>query len=127
MSFPLPFPESSRDRPSGSRPLPGIIKEARQALTDDAFGVRHDPIDQFLYRRNVVNEACDHAATPSASIHIAVDHHLGIDARHLIVDIFDLELLALLAFDLEQMLDALVVQYALGIAEPAHDQARVEF
>jgi len=36
--------ESSRDRPSGNRPLPGIIEEARQTLTDDLFGIRHDAI-----------------------------------------------------------------------------------
>src|SRR6266508_6173148 len=110
--------ESSRDRPSGNRPLSGIIKEASQTLTDDTFGINHDAIDQFLDRRNVANEARDHAATPGASIHIAVDHHLGIDARHLIVDILDLELLALGSFDFEQLLNALVVQNALGIPEP---------
>jgi hypothetical protein len=85
----------SRDHPSGRRLMPGIIEEARQALTDDSFGVRHDAVDQFLYRRDVVDEARNHAATPRASVHIAVDHHLGIDARHLIVSILDLDLLCL--------------------------------
>src|SRR5438132_7664395 len=115
------------DRQSGGRPLPGIIKEASQTLTDDTFGIRHDAIDQFLDRGNVVNEARDHAATPGASIHIAVDHHLGIDARHLIVDILDLELLALRSFDFEQLLNALVAQNALGIPERAYDYTDVEF
>ncbi|KRQ95964.1 hypothetical protein CQ10_05835 [Bradyrhizobium valentinum] len=43
----MPVRKRSRDRARGSRPLPGIIEEARQALTDDSFGVRHDAFDQL--------------------------------------------------------------------------------
>ena len=63
-----------------------------------------------------------HAAAPGAGIHFAVDHHLRIDARDLLVDVLDLEACPLLPFDLEQLVDALVLQDPLGIAQRAHDQ-----
>src|SRR5947207_5380413 len=105
-----------RDRPGGSRPLPGAIEETSQALTDDSLGIRHDAVDQFLHRRNVVNEPNDHAAAPRARVHVAVDHHLGIDARHLLVDVVNLQAFAFRSLDFDQVFDALVVQYTFGIA-----------
>src|SRR5439155_22887721 len=86
------------------------VEEARKPAPDQPLGIRHDAVDQFLHRRNVVNESNDHAAAPRTSVHIAVDHHLGIDARYLFVDVVDLQAFALLALDLEQVLDTLVVQ-----------------
>ena len=102
-------------------------KKSREPAADQLLRFAHDPIDQFLHRRNVVDQAGDHAAAPGAGIHIAVDHDLGIDARDLVVDVVDLQLGALLALDLEQMVDGGVLQHPLGIADRAHDQPRVEF
>src|SRR5438445_1140782 len=91
----MPFRKGSGDRPSRSRPLPGAVEETSQALPDDLFGVRHDTVDQFLHRRDVANETRDHAATPGAGVHIAVDHHLGIDASDLLMDVANLQACAL--------------------------------
>ena len=73
-----------------------------------------------------MDEADDHAAAPSAGIHVAIDHDLGIDPGDFVVDILDLELGALLALDLQQTLDAGVLQHALGVPDRAHHQPRVQ-
>ena len=79
-----------------------------------------------LTRGNVVDQPGHHPAAPGAGIHVAVDHDLGIDARDLIVNVLDLEACALLALDLEQAVDALVLQNPLGVAQRAHHQPGVE-
>lgn len=38
------------------------VQESGEALIDDLLGLGHDPIDQLLAGRDVVDEACDHAA-----------------------------------------------------------------
>src|SRR5437868_4448650 len=98
-----------------------------QPLQNEALGVRHDPIDQLLDRWNVVDQASHHAATPGSRIHVAVDHDLGIDTRNLIVDVFDLKAFASLTFDLEQTIDALILENALGVAYRPHHKARIQF
>src|SRR6266850_1033257 len=75
--------------------------ESRQPIQDDALGICHDTVDQFLDRRNVLDQADHHAAAPGAGIHLAVD--------------------------LDQAVDALVLQYALGVPKGPHHQPGVEF
>ncbi len=73
-----------------------------------------------------MDEADHHATAPGAGIHVALDHDLGVDACDFVVDIFDLELGALLAFDLQQTLDAGILQHPLGVPDRAHHQPGVE-
>src|SRR6266403_1024318 len=100
-SSPVPVSTSSRSSlisiaPAfSSRNLPGCLvvgaEQSCQPVQNEALGIRHDAVDQFLDGRNVVDQPGDHAAAPGAGIHVALDHDLGIDARDLIVDIIDLE------------------------------------
>src|SRR3954464_11763023 len=102
----------NRLRPrAGSCRLDGAVEKTRQALANDGFGLGHDAVDQFLYRRNVVDQADYHAAAPGARVHVAVDHDLGIDADDLLENILELERLTLLALDLDQAFDTLVGQH----------------
>ena len=98
-------------RPFASHPShPGT----HQPVTDDLFRLVHDAIDEFLAGGDVVDEARDHAAAPGAGIHLPVQHDLGIDARNLVVDVVDGQLVALGMLDLEQAIDIGVLQHALG-------------
>src|SRR5438445_3088742 len=114
----LPRPSGGRgaDRTLGLR----IVEKTHQPAANDTVGFDHDAVDQFLYRRNVMDQPDHHAAAPGAGFHVAVDHHLGVDASDLIVDVLDLEVSSLLALDLEQALDAGVLQYAFGVAQRPH-------
>src|ERR1044072_5065177 len=112
----------SGDLSRRSRP----IQEPHQAATDDLLGLGHDAVDEFLAGGNVVDEAGDHAAAPGAGIHLALQHDPGIDARDLVVDVVDLEPVALLALDLDEAIDIGVPQHALGVAQAPHDQTGVE-
>src|SRR5215470_1084474 len=103
------------------------IEKTGQALPDNLLGSRHDPIDQLLDRRDVVDQADHHAAAPSARVHVANDHDLGINARDLLLDVLDFQRVGLLALDLEQLVDTLILEYALGIAQRAHYKPRIEF
>src|SRR3984893_7476242 len=85
-------------------------EKSHQPAPDEMFRVRHDAIDQLLDGRDIVDETDDHAAAPRASIHVAIDHDLGVDPGDLVMDIFDLELGALLALDLQQTVDAGIFQ-----------------
>ncbi len=55
-----PFLRSGRQQPIKPR-------------ADQRIGLRHDPIDQFLAGRDIVNQPCDQAAGPGADIDIAVE------------------------------------------------------
>ncbi|MNT10746.1 hypothetical protein D3C72_1455910 [compost metagenome] len=68
-----------------------------------------------------------HAAAPGAGVHVALGHHLRVDAGDLVHDVVDLQRVALGALDLHEALHARVVDHALGVAQRPHDQARVEF
>ena len=56
-----------------------------------------------------------------AGLDLAIGHDARVDAGHLVVDVLDLERITLRALDLEDLLDALVHEHALGIAQRAHD------
>src|SRR6266478_420132 len=103
------------------------VQESGRPLANDVFGIGHGAIDQLLDGRDVIDQSDHHAAAPGARIHLAVDHHLGIDAGHLIEDVVDLERPALFPFYLDQAFDALVLQHPLGVAKRAHDQPGVQF
>src|SRR6266849_5991486 len=101
-------------------------EQSHQPVPYQALGVRHDAVDQFFDGRDIVDETDDHAAAPGAGIHVSIDHDLGIDPGDFVMDIFDLELGALLALDLQQTFDAGVLQHALGIPDRAHHQPGVQ-
>src|SRR6202022_3440582 len=105
----------------------GVVEKTHQPAPNDAIGFRHDAADQFLDRRDIVDQPDHHAAAPGAGFHVALDHHFRVDAGDLIVGVLDPYTPALLALDLEQPLDAGVFQHAFGVAQRAHDQPRVEF
>jgi hypothetical protein len=67
-------------------------------------------IDQLLHQRNIIDQP-DH---PAAGIHISLEHDLGKVARDLVMNVVDLEVLALLPLDL-QTLDAGILQDAFGV------------
>ena len=56
-------------------------------------------VDQFLNGRNVVDQAYHHSTAPGASIHITVNHNFRLNTRDHVVNIINLELGALLAFN----------------------------
>ena len=104
-----------------------IHQRAGEAFQNDFFGLGHDPVDQFLARRDVIDQAGDHAAGPGAGIHLPVDHDLRIDACDFLNDILELERRAEFLFLLQETLDCRVCQHTFGIAQGAHHEAGVEF
>src|SRR5882757_4173506 len=91
--------------------------ESCQPVENNALGVGHDAVDHLLDSRNVLDQSDHHPAAPRTGVHLAIDHDLGIDARDLGMDVGDLQLGALLAFDLDQAIDALVLQHAFGVSD----------
>src|SRR6185312_12703313 len=102
------------------------VEKSRQAFANEALGVRHNSVDQLLDGWDAIDQPDHHAAAPSAGIHVAVDHHLGIDACHLVPDIVDLEAAPLLTLLFEQALDARIVQNTLGVAQRTHHQPGIQ-
>jgi hypothetical protein len=47
-----------------------------------------------------MDQANNHAAAPGAGVHVTIDHDLGVDTGHLVMDIRDLKAGAFLALDL---------------------------
>jgi hypothetical protein len=59
----------------GLFPSVGTISSGQQAFettSDDCLGLGHDPVDQFLAGRNVMDEPGDHSTAPGARIQLAV-------------------------------------------------------
>src|SRR5262245_4829686 len=63
----------------------------REALVDDALGLRHDVLHEVLAGRDVVDEALALANRPDAAVEIAAGEHIGPAARasHEVADVFD--------------------------------------
>jgi hypothetical protein len=78
-----------------------VIEQASETTADQSLGFRHYPANQVRDVRYVVDQTDDHAAAPGARIHVALDHHFGVDASNLIMDIRDLQASAPLALDLK--------------------------
>ena len=74
-----------------------------------------------------MNQASHHATRPRARIHRTFLHDARIHARHLLDDVFKLEIRAQLAFFLDQAIYRRIAQHALSVAQGAHHQARIEF
>ena len=73
-----------------------------------------------------MDQAADHAAGPGARLHLALGHHLGIDARHLLDDVLELQGGTQGPFLFQQPLHPGIDQHPLGVAQGAHDQAGIE-
>lgn len=87
--------------PAGAGPG-GAVQQSGEAGSDEALRLAHDPPDKLIDRRDVMDKADDHAATPRAGVHLSVEHDLGVDAGDLLEDVVDSERVALLPFDLQQ-------------------------
>src|SRR6516165_6692585 len=107
----------------------GTISRGQQAFetaSDDCLSLDHDPFDQFLAGRNVVDQPGNHAATPGARIELAVLQDAVVPrTADEVANVFDRCGCALVALDSEDCLDSSIGQYALGIAQRPHDQARL--
>src|SRR6266404_3228767 len=100
--------------------------EAGQTLVNDLIRLRHDAVDELLHAGDVLDEANDQTATPGAAIHLAFNHDFGIDPRDLFEDIVDLETCSLFLLDRNDLFHTRVVEYSLGVAQRAHDEAVIE-
>lgn len=119
----LSVPALGRGRRSGGD---AVTEHGFEPFADQPLGVAHDRVDQLPAGRDVVDEAGDHATGPHARIHLAVHHDSGIDARHLVDDVFEAQRVAQSLLLVQQPLGRRVVQHPLGVAERSHDQTRVE-
>src|SRR3546814_1545483 len=71
-----------------------IRRPPRSNRTDTLFPYTtlfrsHDAVDQFSYSGDIVDQPCNHAATPCARLRLAVHHHTRIDAADIDADVVD--------------------------------------
>src|SRR3990167_541535 len=102
------------------------LQESSEPACDQLLSLIHDAVDQVLHGRDVVDETGYHAATPCAGIHFAILHHARVYAGDLIDDVVELEIGSFFPLDADQLLDVCIGEDTLGIAQAAHDEARVE-
>src|SRR5271163_2690744 len=95
----LPSRRRSRSRHFHRRSF-NLVKQTNQPIADQPLRLHHDPIDQLGDGWYVLDQANNHAAAPGACVHVTVDHDLGVDTGHLVMDIRDLKAGAFLALDL---------------------------
>ena len=74
-----------------------------------------------------MDQSGHHAAGPGARVHRAVFHDARVDTSHFFHDVVELDGGTQRAFLLQQAVYGGVAQDALGVAQGAHHQARVEF
>ncbi|KHS11726.1 hypothetical protein BMD20_03925 [Burkholderia multivorans] len=87
----------------------------------------HDAVDEFLHRRDVADQADDHAARPGSRIERALLHDFRIDAGDFLGDILERDLRAQPALLVQQAIHCGVAQHTLGVAQWTHHEARAEF
>ena len=76
-----------------------MAKQTNESIADQPLRLRHDPIDQLGDGWDVMDQPNNHAAAPGAGVHVTINHDLGIDAGHLVMDIRYLKAGAFLALD----------------------------
>src|SRR3546814_11611106 len=57
-----------------------ILQQFGNPPPDESIRLDHDAVDQFSYSGDIVDQPCNHAATPCARLRLAVHHHTRIDA-----------------------------------------------
>src|SRR5271167_475130 len=103
-------------------------QQGLEAAADDLLRASHDPVDQLLAGRNVMDEPDHHAAAPRGRIHDALLQHAAVlRSGNEMANILDRHGGALLALYGKDLFDRRIGQYALGIAQRPHDQPRLQF
>jgi len=89
-----------------------------ETAPDDCLGLGHDPADQFLAGRDVVDEPGDHSTAPGTRIHVAVLQDAAVPrSMDEMANIFDRRSSTLFALDSEDFLGRRICQHPLGEAK----------
>jgi len=97
-------------------------QQAFETAADDRLG--HNPVDQFLAGRNVVDEPGDDPAALGTGVHLSILQHAMISrSADEVANVLSRCGGALVAFDGEDFLYSRIGQHALSIAQWPHDQA----